>query len=76
MTDTEPLDLDAVYARWADWYNDQAATGDWSLRDPDESLSHCLAREDIPVLMDEVRRLREETDRLRAQYIAIREAGR
>lgn len=60
LTDTEPLDLDAVYDRWIDWYNGTPSPNRWPHRDAGESMSHCLAREDVPALISEVRRLREE----------------
>ncbi|ROS28900.1 hypothetical protein EDF22_0631 [Rathayibacter sp. PhB127] len=60
MSDTEPLDLDAVNERWIDWYNGTSERGDWSRLDHEEEQSHYLAREDVPALMDEVHRLREE----------------
>lgn len=82
MTDTEPLDLDAVNERWIDWYNGTSERGDWSRLDHEEEQSHYLAREDVPALIDEVHRLRElqedtaaENARLSAWWHAMRRGG-
>ena len=60
---TAPLDLDAIRARYGDWYgsdDDTERGADWSLRDEGETLSHCIVREDVPALLEEVERLRVE----------------
>lgn len=65
MPENEPLvDVVEVEARFQDWYgsrddNDPSGFGDadWSLRDPGETLSHCIVREDVPNLIREINRL-------------------
>ena len=58
MTDDE---LAAIHARYWDWYHeDDPPSADWSNLDQDEDMSHCIVREDVPLLLAEVVRLRAQ----------------
>lgn len=51
MTD---IDTVAIRARYGDWYEggEESPGVDWSGRDTYESMSHCIVRNDVPVLLD------------------------
>jgi len=70
---SEPtLDVDAINARYADWYrsNLHVLQADWSDRDPGERLDHCIVRNDVPPLLDEVEASRAKLDAIRALVAA------
>lgn len=59
---TDPLALDAIEARYDAWYGTEddcnARSADWSGRDPGETLSHYIVRNDVPDLVAELREAR------------------
>ena len=63
-TDTQPLDLDAISARAADVYRPDEGWDGY-----EAERAHDSVVEDVPALVDEVRRLRTENERLTRAYV-------
>lgn len=71
MSDFRELIKEAE-TRFNDWYGaddewtEKGLTGDWSLRDRPEMLSHAIVREDVPNLLAALRSVLDEQDTVKA----------